>query len=158
MDIYFIVAELDLPQDALVGWLECSVASRNARGRGENKTSVAMLLDGAEGDVRVTAEGDHFSLRAALVDAAYFAVTEGLQAGFEAAAKLGARGAWYAGDHTSGRFATLGSSVVSAKVAKLPEEVRLWVTEAGELLSQPSHVPKAVSKKAVSKKAVSKKR
>ncbi len=129
MDSYFIVAELELPAGTLEGWLQ----SPAPLPRGRRGPSVAALLDGAEGDVRANVAGDRLSLRAFLIDAAFPAVAQGLEAGFARAEKLGARGAWYAGDHVSGKVARLGGGVIDTTVAHLPKDIRRWVGEAGDL-------------------------
>ncbi len=131
MDVYFIVAELELPAGVVGGWLE----SPTPLAKGREGPSVAQLLDGAEGDVQAQVVGDRFSLRACLIDAAYFAVSDALQACFAHAGKLGGRGAWYSGDHVSGKLGRFGDGAIPTSVAHLPEDVKRWVAQAGDLLT-----------------------
>ena len=133
MDSYVIVAELQLPVGVLQRWLDSPVALPKRR----QGPSITALLAAAEGDVRADVDGDRFSLRASLVDAAYFAVVEGLCAGFAQAGKLGGRGVWFAGDHISGKLGHLGGEVIATKVAGLPADLRRWVDEATRLGEAP---------------------
>jgi len=148
LDSYVIVAELELPAGELQRWLDSPLVLKR-----RPSPSVAAVLAAAEGDVRAEVDGDRLSLRASLVDAAYFAVVDGLRAGFALAEKLGGRGAWYAGDHISGKLGQLGGDETSAKVAQLPDDVRRWVDEAARLGdAPPARPPKARRAPSTSKK------
>ena len=132
MDIYVIVAEIELPSGGLAAWLE--TAPPPVRGRVWPAPSA--LIDGAEGDVVAEVRGDRLSLRMSLVDAAYFAVSEGLRGAFVRAAALGGRGTWYSGDHISGQVGVLGQAETPTRLVAAPIDVREWVAEAVDLAAR----------------------
>lgn len=116
MDLYFVVAELSFP----VG-----VAERWRASAGPGGSSVDEVVSRAEGPTRLEVRGDAVSLRAFLIDSAYFLVKDDLETALVAAARLGARGEWYSGDHVAGQHAGGAEGSVAARAAPRAHGARL---------------------------------
>lgn len=132
MDLYFIVAELTFPPGGAARWRGAPLAPRGL--------AIDDVLREAEGPTRLSIDGERVSLRAYLVDGAYFLVRTPLEAALGAAGAAGARGAWYSGDHVSGRHAALPGAAKAAKLHTLPQDVQRWTREAVEL-DAPAPIP-----------------
>lgn len=151
MDLYFIVGELSFPPGGADRW----------------RGTINAALRAAEGPTQLSVKGELVSLRAFLVDDAYFAAKAAIEAALAAAGAAGARGTWYSGDHVSGRYAMLPGGPQAKKLLALGNEVRRWTQEAaeldappprtGQLAVSPSTVVAASAKKAPAKKATPKK-
>lgn len=134
MDIYFIAAELVFPPGVIEAW------SVTVSG-GDEPRSVVEALAEAEGAVKYAVEGDRFSLRAHLIDAAYFGVSDVMADAFIRAAKMKATGGWYSGDLVAGMSALLTGKAVKPKrtmVNELTGDLATWVAEASALGEEPA--------------------
>lgn len=155
MDLYFIVGELSFPPGGADRW----------------RGTMDAALRAAEGPTQLSVKGDLVSLRAFLVDDAYFTAKASIEAALAVAGAAGARGTWYSGDHVSGRYAMLPGGPQPKKLLALGNEVRRWTQEAAELDAPPPRtgqlavspstgepfVVAASAKKAPAKKATPKK-
>lgn len=121
MDLYFIVGELSFPPGGADRW----------------RGTMDAALRAAEGPTQLSVKGELVSLRAFLVDGAYFAAKAAIEAALAAAGAAGARGTWYSGDHVSGRYAMVPGGPQPKKLLALGNEVRRWTQEAAELDAPP---------------------
>lgn len=126
MDLYFIVAELELPKGTAAAWRAAIIRTPRAKAG----TTLDAVIQSAEGPVRLDVHGDRVSLRAFLIDSAYFMVKDELEAALGAAK---GKGQWYSGDHVSGTLVTVGKKPRKVMVHELPADVSAWITEAHEL-------------------------
>ncbi len=126
MDMYFVVGELSFPPGVAARWRASTVPATKRFPKG---TTIDDVLARAEGPVRLALRGDEVSVRAFLVDAAYFMVRDELEAALTLAGTMGARGRWYSGDHQSGEHAVLPGARRRADMRSVPEVV-LWTQEA----------------------------
>lgn len=132
MDLYFIVAELAFPAGSAAAWRTSKIAPTRRHPKG---TTIDAVLASAEGPVRLDVRGDAVSLRAFLVDSAYFVIRDELESALAEAAKRGAKGRWYSGDHVAGQLVTSSGAPERVEVHRLPVDVRGWIDEASALES-----------------------
>jgi hypothetical protein len=128
-DHYFEVGELTFPKGKASEWL----------------ATVTEVFATLEGDVETKLVGERFVARILLIDAAYFQAQDALGAALDAAAKAGAKGTWYSGDHLTGTRSTLAAG--KRKLAKRAEAaaVQGWIDEAHAVAARnaaPARKPK----------------